>query len=310
VNRAFIHRPVLLAEVLAVLEPRPDASYFDGTCGGAGHSAAILAASSPTGFLSACDRDPAAIAAAAERLEPFAGRFELRQMNFAEAAAWIEPGSCAGALLDLGVSSHQLDSADRGFSFQQDGPLDMRMSRGRGQTAAEIVNGWTVEELGRLFWENGEREARRIARAIERERSMRLFETTGQLAACVERACPRAGRKSHPATKVFQAIRIAVNDEVESLRRGLVGVTGMLASGGVLAIITFHSGEDKIVKEFMRVEARGYDLPHGEEDLPHLRIPRPSRARLLTRKPILPSAVEIKANPRARSAQLRAMARL
>ena len=212
--------------------------------------------------------------------------------------------------MDLGVSSHQLDSAERGFSFQQDGPLDMRMSPGSGPTAADLVNGWSAEELGRLFWENGERDARRIARAIEKERTMRRFETTGQLAACVERTCPRAGRKAHPATKVFQALRIAVNDEVAVLHRGLAGVTGMLAPGGVLAVITFHSGEDRIVKDFMRAEARDYDLPAGEPDLPHLRLPRAPRARLLTRKPILPTEAETTANPRARSAQLRAMDRL
>ncbi len=309
-NHVFIHTPVLLAEVLAVLRPRDGARYFDGTCGGAGHSAAIMEASGPTGFLSACDQDPAAIRAATERLTPFAGRFDLRRMNFAEGASWVAPGSCAGALLDLGVSSPQLDVAERGFSFQHDGPLDMRMASDRGPTAADVVNGWGEEELGRLFWENGERDGRRIARAIGRERAMRRFETTGQLAACVERTCPRAGRKAHPATKVFQAVRIAVNGEVEALHKGLAGVTGMLAPGGVLAIVTFHSGEDRIVKDFMRSEARDYDLPPGEPDLPHLRIPRPPRAAVITRRPISPTDAETSSNPRARSAQLRAMARL
>ena len=309
-NPPFHHQPVLLAEVLAALRLRSGAKFFDGTCGGAGHSAAILAASSPAGFLCACDQDPHAIAAAAERLKPWMGRFELRRMNFAEATDWVPAGSCAGALLDLGVSSHQLDTAARGFSFQQDGPLDMRMSPDHPLTAAAVVNGWPAEELSKLFWENGERDARRIARAIERTRKMQRFETTGQLAACVERECPRHGRRAHPATKVFQAVRIAVNDEVGALHRGLAGVTSLLAPDGVLAVITFHSGEDRLVKDYMRNEARDYDVPAGEEDLPHLRIPRAPRARLLTRKPILPTAAELAANPRARSAQLRAMAKI
>lgn len=309
-NPPFSHQPVLLAEVLALLKPRSGAKIFDGTCGGAGHSAAILAASSPAGFLYACDQDPTAIAAAAERLRPFAGRFELRRMNFAEAAEWVPAGSCDGALLDLGVSSHQLDTAVRGFSFQQDGPLDMRMSPDNPLTAAAVVNEWPVEELARLFWENGERDARRIARAIERTRKMQRFDTTGQLASCVERECPRHGRRAHPATKVFQAVRIAVNDEVGVLHRGLAGVTSLLAPGGVLAVITFHSGEDRIVKDYMRNEARDYDVPAGEEDLPHVRVPRAARARLLTRKPVLPNEAELAANPRARSAQLRAMEKI
>lgn len=306
----FVHRPVLLAETLAALRPRDGASYFDGTCGGAGHSAAILAASSPTGRLYACDQDPSAIAAAAERLAPFAGRFELRRMNFAMAAEWVPAGACAGALLDLGTSSHQLDTAARGFSFQHDGPLDMRMSPDNPVTAAGLVNEWPAEELAKIFWENGERDARRIARAIERERKMRKFETTLQLAACVARECPRHGRKADPATKVFQALRITVNDETVVLQQGLRGVLGMLAPGGVLAVITFHSGEDRIVKDFMRNEARDYDVPAGEEDLPHVRIPRAPRAGLLTRKPILPTDEELTVNPRARSAQLRAITKL
>lgn len=309
-NPSFKHQPVLLAEVLAMLQPRDGAKFFDGTCGGAGHSAAILAASSPTGFLYACDQDPIAIAAAVERLTPFAGRFELRQVNFAGVADWVPAGGCAGALLDLGVSSHQLDTAARGFSFQQDGPLDMRMSPDNPLTAAEVVNEWSTEDLSALFWENGERDARRIVRAIEGVRKMQRFETTGQLAACVERECPRHGRRTHPATKVFQAVRIAVNDEVGVLHQGLAGVTSRLAPGGVLAIITFHSGEDRIVKDYMRNEARDYDVPSGEMDLPHLRIPRSPRAKLLTRKPILPTEAELTANPRARSAQLRAMTKI
>lgn len=310
VSSVFTHHTVFLEEVLSVLQPRDGASYFDGTCGGAGHSVAILKASGPKGFLYACDADPDAIAAARERLAPFEGRHELRMINFADAGSFVPAGSCAGALLDLGVSSHQLDTAMRGFSFQQEGPLDMRMSPAYPLTAAMVVNTWPVEDLTRLFWDNGENHGRRIARAIDRDRQMRPFETTRQLAATVARANPRAGRAKDPSTLVFQALRIVVNDERGALDRGLQAAWDCLAPGGVLAVITFHSGEDRQVKEFFRVEARDYDLPKGEDDLPHLRQPRPARGRFVTRKAILPSEEEQRRNPRSRSAQLRALVKL
>jgi 16S rRNA (cytosine1402-N4)-methyltransferase len=304
----FIHKPVLLAEVLAALRPRAGKSFWDGTCGGAGHSVAILQASSPTGFLYACDQDGDAIRAAAERLAPFAGRFELRRLNFADAAEWVPAASCAGALLDLGVSSHQLDTAGRGFSFQQDGPLDMRMNDAMKTTAADLVNELPAETLAKWFWELGdERDARRIARAIERERKVKPFETTGQLAGVIERACPRHGQRTHPATRVFQVVRMLVNDELGVLRRGLAIAMQCLEPLGRLCVISFHSTEDRVVKDFMRQEARDYDLPPGEGDFPHLRIPRAPRARLVTRKPILAGEAELADNPRARSAQLRVL---
>ncbi len=309
-SSGFIHHTVLLEEVLTVLQPKDGASYFDGTCGGAGHSVAILKASGPKGFLFACDADPDAIAAARERLAPFAGRYELRMTNFADAGAFVPAGSCAGAVLDLGVSSHQLDTAMRGFSFQQEGPLDMRMSPSTPLTAAAVVNTWPVEDLTQLFWDNGESQGRRIARALERDRKMRPFETTRQLAACVARANPRAGRAKDPATLVFQALRIVVNDEKAALNSGLQAAWDLLAPGGILAVITFHSGEDRQVKEFFREEARDYDLPPGEDDFPHLRQPRPARGKILTRKPIVPSESERDRNPRSRSAQLRALVKL
>jgi len=301
----------MLAEVLANLRPRDGRRYFDGTCGGGGHGAAILQASSPTGFLYACDRDGDAIAAAAERLAPFAGRFELRRMNFAEAAGWVPAGSCAGVLLDLGVSSHQLDTAERGFSFQQDGPLDMRQDQRGAVTAADLVNEWPGERLAKIFWDFGdEPNARRLARAIETERKMRRFETTGQLAALAERVNPRRGRPTHPGTRMFQALRIAVNDELGSLRTGLTAAMQLLEPAGRLVVITFHSLEDRIVKEFMRGEARDYEVPAGEDDLPHLRTPRPPRGLLVTRKPLTPAPEEISENPRARSAQLRVLEKI
>lgn len=305
----FSHQPVMLAEVLAALRPRSGGQYFDGCCGGAGHSAAILEASSPTGFLYACDQDGDAVAAATEDLAGFAGRYELRRMNFSEAASWVPRGTCDGVLLDLGVSSHQLDTAERGFSFQEDGPLDMRMDRRRSQTAADLVNDQPPAELAKIFWEYGdERDSRRIARAIGEERAMYRIESTRQLATLVARVCPRHGRRTHPATRVFQALRIAVNDELGALPRGLGAAMQLLKPGGRLAVITFHSLEDRVVKDFMRTECRDYDLPAGApDDLPHLRIPRAPRAVLVERKPLRPSVREIELNPRSRSAQLRVL---
>ncbi len=305
----FVHQSVLLPEVIEALRPRDGGRYFDGCCGGAGHSAAILEASAPMGFLYACDQDGDAVATANERLAPFAGRFEIQRRNFSELADWIPSASCDGALLDLGVSSHQLEVGPRGFSFQVDGPLDMRMDRRQGLTAADLVNGLSERELAALFWELGEeRDSRRIARAVVRERDMRPIESTRQLADAVERVCPRNGRRIHPASRVFQALRMRTNDELGALQRGLRSATDILAPGGRLVIITFHSLEDRMVREFMRAECRDYDLVEGADaDLPHYRIPRPARASLVTRKAILPSESEIRKNPRARSAQLRVL---
>ncbi len=307
----FIHQPVLLAEVLANLRPRAGKAYFDGTCGGAGHSGAILQASSPTGFLYACDQDGDAIAAATERLAPFAGRFELRRMNFSAAAGWVPSGGCAGALIDCGVSSFQIDHPGRGFSFQQDGPLDARMDQRTAVTAAEIVNTWSAEDLANVMWQYGdERDSRRIARAIETERKMRRIETTRQLADLVQRVCPRADQLPGRLARIFQSLRIAVNGEFEALRLGLAAAFGMLEPGGRLCVISFHSIEDRIVKDFMREQAREYDLPPGEADFPHLRLPRVPRGLLVTRKPLVPGADELAANPRSRSAQLRVLERI
>jgi 16S rRNA (cytosine1402-N4)-methyltransferase len=298
------------AEVLATLRPKPGGRWADGTLGGAGHAAAILAASSPDGWLYGCDRDGAAIEAARRRLAEYAGRFELRRGNFAELAEWIPPGSCDGVLLDLGVSSPQLDEAERGFSFQQEGPLDMRMDTREPMTAADLVNSASAEELAKIFWElAGERDARRFARAIVDERGHRRFETTRQLAELIERLAPRHGKKAHPATKVFQALRLAVNDEIGSLERGLSSALAILKPGGRLAVITFHSLEDRVVKEFGRTRARDYTFP-GSVDVPELRVPRAPEVKLVTRKAILPSAVEVAENPRSRSAQLRVVEKM
>ena len=306
----FIHKPVLLVEVMEALRPRAGGRYVDGTLGGGGHAEAILGASRPTGWLFGCDRDGAAVEATRRRLEPFAGRFELRRGNFSQLAEWVEPGSCDGALLDLGVSSPQVDQAERGFSFQQDGPLDMRMDTRQALTAAEVVNGWSEEELARIFWDlGGEPQARRVARAIGQQRPMRRFETTGQLAGWLEQLLPRGGKKRHPATRVFQALRMAVNDERRSLRSGLAAALSRLHPGGRLAVITFHSLEDRLVKEFGREKARDYTF-EGEVDVPELRQPRAPEIRWVERKALQPTAEEVAANPRARSAQLRVMEKI
>jgi len=306
----FAHSPVMVAEVLEALEPLAGGRYADGTIGGAGHAAAILTASSPSGWLFGCDRDGAAVEAAQRRLAEYAGRFEVRQWNFADLAEWVEPDSCDAVLLDLGASSAQLDAAERGFSFQHEGPLDMRMDTRQPLTAAQLVNGANAEELAKIFWElGGERDARRLARAILRERQQRRFETTRQLAELIERWAPRHGKKAHPATRIFQALRIAVNDEIGSLERGLAGALKILKRGGRLATITFHSLEDRIVKDFGRARARDYTFTGGV-DVPELREPRAPELKWVTRKAVAPSAAEVAENPRSRSAQLRVMEKL
>ncbi|PYJ80816.1 MAG: 16S rRNA (cytosine(1402)-N(4))-methyltransferase [Verrucomicrobia bacterium] len=300
----------MVAEVLAALNPKPGRRYADGTVGGAGHAAAILKASAPTGWLFGCDRDDAALQLAAVRLAEFEGRYELRRGNFAELADWFELESGDGVLLDLGVSSPQLDCAERGFSFQQDGPLDMRMDRRQSLTAAQLVNEAGTEDLMRIFRDLGEEpEARRLARAIESERRLRRFETTRQLAELIERISPRRGKRAHPATRVFQALRMAVNDEIGSLRRGLEAAMKILKPGGRLTVITFHSIEDRVVKEFGRGRSRDY-VVRGDVDVPELREPAAPDLKWVSRRAVQPSPDEIAANPRARSPQLPVMERI
>ena len=294
----------MAAEVLDALKPRPGGRYTDGTLGGAGHAVGILTASAPTGWLFGCDRDGIAVEAARVQLAGFAGRFEIRRGNFAEMAGWIPAEDCDGVLLDLGVSSPQLDSPERGFGFQHDGPLDMRMDDRQTLTAADLVNGAGEEELAKIFWEfGGERESRRFAKAIVNDREQWKFETTRQLAELIERLSPRRGEKTHPATKVFQALRIAVNDEISSLKRGLDAAVKILKHGGRLAVITFHSLEVRMVKEFGRERSRGYTFT-GKVDVPELRESRTPELKWVTRKAIRPGEVELEENPRSRSAQL------
>lgn len=291
-------------EVVRVLQPAPGKIFLDGTLGGGGHSEALLAAGARVVGL---DRDKEALREAETRLSVFGDRFCAAQANFADAAENPVVRSSApfdGALLDLGVSSHQLDCAARGFSFRHDGPLDMRMDTRGGETAADLVNTASEEELARIFREFGEEaQSRRAARAIAAERGRAAFTRTGQLAALLERVLPRRGR-IHPATRVFQALRIAVNDELGALRRALETIPTLLRSGARFAVITFHSLEDRVVKSFFRSGSEEW-LDRPEWPAPRL---NPGRLFLdLTRKPLEPAAGEIERNPRARSARLRAV---
>lgn len=296
-----------MAEVLQALNLSKTGRYVDATVGGGGHAEGLLRATSPTGWLFGCDRDGEALEAARERLREFEGRFELRRGNYSELLDWVEPGSVDGVLFDLGVSSPQLDWAERGFSFQQDGPLDMRMDQRESLTAADLVNDLSEEELARIFWDLGqERHGRRLARGIVKRRQERRIERTCELAELVERLVPRRGQKIHPATRVFQALRMAVNSERKSLEAGLVAAWTLLVKRGRLVVITFHSLEDRVVKAFGRERARGYEI-EGEVDLPEFRRPCPPELRWVQKKAVRAGNAEVVANPRARSAQFRVM---
>ncbi|HCE05187.1 MAG TPA: 16S rRNA (cytosine(1402)-N(4))-methyltransferase [Verrucomicrobiales bacterium] len=303
----FHHVPVLAAEVIEALRPASGGRYLDGTLGGGGHAKMILKASSPDGKLWGTDRDESAIAAASSRLAAFGDRVEITNDSYSNAAGWVAAGTLDGVLLDLGVSSPQLDHANRGFSVQTDGPLDMRMDQTQALTAAEVVNTWSEAELAAIIWKyGGDRDSRRIARAIAQARAEASLETTGHLAEVVAGAKRRGRHKKHPAVQVFQAVRIAVNNELDELTRGLEGAFGLLKPGGRLAVITFHSLEDRMVKEFGNEHARDYDVS-GEVDVPMLRVDREPRMRWVSRKSIRPADAEVEANPRARSAQLRVL---
>lgn len=309
----FHHVPVLAQQVLAVLAPHAGGVYIDGTLGGGGHAALLLAASAPDGFLLGIDRDREALAAAADRLQPFAGRFCLAHGNYADMATLAAAHGVRradGILLDIGVSSHQLDEAGRGFSYQQDAPLDMRMDQTQGPTAADLVDQLSQEELTRILYEYGEeRWAARIAQFIVAARQKQKIVTTGELVELIKQAVPRGARDKdqHPAKRSFQALRIAVNNELEALRSGLDGAIGLLAPGGVLAVITFHSLEDRIVKERFRFHAAGCVCPPHQ---PVCTCGHQALVRLVNRKPLTAEADELAANPRSRSANLRAVVRL
>ena len=307
--KRFVHLPVLAKEVLEGLCPRENGRYADGTIGGGGHAEMVLKASTGS-WLGGSDRDDAAVEAASSRLAPFGDRVEVRHGEFSAMTDWIESGTLDGVLLDLGVSSHQMDEAGRGFSIRKEGPLDMRMDDRKNKTAADWVNTRSAEDLAKIFWKlGGERHSRRIAGAIIRQRKLAPLKTTIELADVIEKVCPRKGRKTHPATRTFQALRMAVNDEAEELQKGLPRVVSLLKPGGRLVVITFHSGEDRTVKQFGREETRDYDV-QGEEDVPDLRVQRPARMRWVNRKAVRATEEEETKNPRARSAQLRVLEKL
>ena len=301
------HVSVLYEEVLAWLEPRSGGRYIDATLGAGGHAKGLLTASHPDGWLLGLDADPGALSFASKVLASFGDRVVLRSANFCqlrEVAGTLGIKDVDGILMDLGLSSLQLNDAARGFSFSQDGPLDMRMDPGQGQTAADLINTLSEADLSNLLWQYGEeRQARRIARAIVSERPL---VTTGQLAALVAKVVGRRER-IHPATRTFQALRIAVNGELDALREALPQARDLLRPGGRLAIIAFHSLEDRLVKQFYRQEARDCVCP---PELPVCVCQHQATLRVLTSKPLRPTADEIARNPRSRSARLRIAERL
>ncbi len=283
------HEPVLVEEVLSFLSPKPGVLICDATCGTGGHAEAILEKGAE---LVGVDKDPRALEVARRRLARFGDRVRLIHADFRDlraALARLGIKEVQGILFDLGVSSLQLDSPTRGFSFREEAPLDMRMDPSQPLRAAELVNRLPEGELARILWEYGEeRYARRIARAIVRARDKAPIESTTELAHLVARCYPPGRHRIHPATRTFQALRIAVNDELSALKEGLAQAVELLSPGGVVCAISFHSLEDRIVKHFFRAEAATGQLE------------------LLTKKPIRPSPREVAKNPRARSAKLRA----
>ncbi len=302
------HVPVMLDEVLSGLAVRPGGWYVDGTLGLGGHAQAILDASSPDGRLLGIEQDPDAWQQAAARLAGYGDRVQIVAGNNRNIAAYCRDAAIApvdGILLDLGVSSLQFGPAGRGFSFQYEAPLDMRMDPSASLSAAEIVNEWPEEEIADLLWRFGEeRRSRRVAAAIVRNRPLR---TTAELAAVAARAVGGYG-PIHPATRTFQALRIAVNDELGALREALDGAMEVLREpGGRLVVISFHSGEDRIVKEFIRFESRGCICPPGRLVCTCGHV---ARLKPITRRVITPSAAEQAVNPRSRSAKLRVAERI
>ena len=293
----YEHFPVLVEEVIEFLQPHPDGIYVDGTVGGAGHALKILERSSPTGRLIGIDRDKEAIEEARKRLKPYEGRTTIVHGNFSdlrEILRELNIGKVDAILLDLGVSYQQLSDAERGFSFQLEGPLDMRMDRTGGEPASKLINALSQGELEGILRRYGEeRWARRIAKAIVRHRQKTPIATTTQLRDIISSAVLKPPRHIHPATKAFQAIRIAVNDELNNLRRIIREGIPLVKGRGRLCIISFHSLEDRIVKETFRQYERSPEL-----------------ITIITKKPISPSKREIVENPRARSAKLRVAERV
>ena len=308
----FVHRSVLLQECIDALNIKPDGIYLDGTLGGAGHSSEIVKRLT-TGRHIGVDRDTVALQAASQRLAPWMDRVTLVHDNFANLASILDRlglEKIDGMLFDLGVSSPQLDDGSRGFSYMADAPLDMRMNRDDRLTAYEVVNRWPREELRRILFDYGEeRYAPLIAAAIERRRVEKPIETTLELVDVIRGAMPAQAlrEKQHPAKRSFQAIRIAVNDELGSVERMLADAMDRLNPGGRLAVITFHSLEDRIVKSAMQQAARGCTCP---PEFPVCVCGNQPKVKVLTRKPIVSGKEELEENPRARSAKLRVAERI
>jgi 16S rRNA (cytosine1402-N4)-methyltransferase len=307
-DRPSPHLPVLYNVVLSALRPAPGCRLVDGTVGAGGHAWGLLEASAPDGELLGLDRDPAALGLAAERLKPFGARALLRHTSFAELRAAMEEvgwDQVDGVLLDLGMSSMQLEDPRRGFSFQQDGPLDMRFDPSSPVTAADLVNNLQAGELAGLLTRFGEEpRARRVAQAIV---AARPITTTLRLAEVVALATGYKGGRTHPATRTFQALRIAVNDELEAIEKGLEQAAACLRAGGRLAVISFQSLEDREVKQFMRRESMDCICPPHQ---PTCTCAHVASLKELFRKPVTPDENEVRRNPRARSARLRVAERL
>lgn len=310
----FEHKPVLFAPTLQGLNLRAGGIYVDGTLGGGGHTLGILQGTEPDGRVIGIDQDDEALRAAGERLAAFGGRLCTVRANFDQLdriLAELDIAAVDGVLLDIGVSSHQLDAAERGFSYMQEGPLDMRMDRRSGRTAADLLAELSAEELANIIYRYGEeRFSRRIAARIVEYRQKEPLANTRQLAELVASAIPAAQRRreaQHPAKRTFQALRIAVNDELGALERGLAAAFGALKPGGRLVVITFHSLEDRIVKEYFAGLARGCDCP---PEFPVCVCGKTPQAKLVNRKPIVATLEELAENPRARSAKLRVLEKL
>ncbi len=309
---SFHHLSVLPEEVIRFLDPMDGKTYLDGTLGGGGHSSLILE-QAPGAFLVGIDRDQTALTAAGARLATHGDHVRLLHGNFADIAGHFGGLGIAeldGFILDLGVSSHQLDTRERGFSFQQDAPLDMRMDISGGETAADLINTLPEAELARIISDYGEeRWAKRIASFIVRERAETPITTTFRLVDIIKGAVPKAkwDERIHPATRTFQALRIAVNTELESLERGMRAALDLLKPGGRGVVISFHSLEDRIVKHIFKEYAEGCTCPR---QLPICACGNQPRVKILTSRPVAATAAETDKNPRARSAKLRAIEKL
>jgi len=307
----FEHIPVLVSEVIDALHPESGKRYLDGTLGGGGHSEAILIKSSPDGQVLGLDRDDQAILAAGERLRRFSGRFVARQASFADAKDLLTEigwNAVDGAILDLGLSSHQLDDTERGFSFRAEARLDMRMDRRQAMDAQSMINSLPVEQLEPILRDYGEEpKARRIAQAIVAERKQRPIQTTTELVKIIERIKGGGHRRHHPATQVFQALRIAVNQELQHLAVFLENGFEILRPSGRMAVISFHSLEDRMVKTAFRKWSRTCLCPPR---VLRCQCGWSQKVKLITKKPMVPSASEIHVNARARSAKLRVVERV